>query len=83
MNTNRVFLRKTNKVICPREKDVFCELNDFYCVWGRGVCLFLYSSFFIFLSGGLLQALLSVELATFLFFIYSYPSLDLAALPSH
>ena len=54
MNTNRVFLRKTNKVICPREKDVFCELNDFYCVRGRGVCLFLYSSFFIFLSGGLL-----------------------------
>lgn len=32
MNTNRVFLRKTNKAICPREKDVFCELNDFYCV---------------------------------------------------
>ena len=29
MNTNRVFLRKTNKVICPREKDVFCELNEF------------------------------------------------------
>ena len=54
MNTNRVFLRKTNKVICPREKDVFCELNDFYCVWGRGVCLLLYLSFFIFLSGGLL-----------------------------
>lgn len=32
MNTNRVFLRKTNKVICPHEKYVFCELNDFYCV---------------------------------------------------
>ena len=64
MNTNRVFLRKTNKEICPREKDVFCELNDFYCVWGRGVCLFLYLSFFIFLSGGLLIQLCTIQLCT-------------------